>query len=387
MENDFWKKDKNKNEPIHVLQVIGSMNRGGAENMIMNLYRNIDRSKIQFDFLLHSSKPGAFDEEIRSLGGKIYYIQRFRGYNSITYYYSCCQFFKHHPEIKVVHGHIGSSASIYLFAANKYGKFTIAHSHNAEDRIRNIHDLLYKMFSYNTRNIADYLFGCSTKAGVSRYGTAAVNSNKYSNFNNGIEISKYSIDLYTRSKIRSELNIHKDDYVIGTVGRITYQKNPDMIFSIFKEICSICNNAKCIWVGTGDLENDIKMKIKAHGLEDRILMTGVRSDVPDVLQAMDCFVFPSFWEGLPLTIIEAQAAGLSVVLSDKISREVEVTDNLLWKSISDSPESWAVTCLNLAKNTYLNRKNPFDDIRKHGYDVEITSKWLEKFYCEKANLL
>ena len=377
----------NPNEPIRILQVIGSMNRGGAETMIMNLYRNVDRSKVQFDFLLHNTKPGAYDDEIRALGGKLYYIQRFRGYNSLRYYKECCAFFKAHHEIRVVHGHIGSSASIYLTAAKKYGCFTIAHSHNAENRIRNLHDLLYKVFSSNTDKIADQLFGCSTKAGISRYGEAAVSSSKYRNFNNGIELDRYTLNQVAREKIRKEFGISDGAPVIGTVGRLTTQKNPEMMLSIFENITSIDRDARCIWVGTGELKDEISGKIKSKGLEDKVYLTGVRSDVPDILQAMDCFVFPSLWEGLPLTIVEAQAAGLGIVLSDVISHEVEVTDQLIWKSLSDTPESWASACLSVAKHTQENRVNPFEDIRDHGYDAKDTAKWLQDFYCEKAGII
>lgn len=373
-----------ENEPIRVLQVIGAMDRGGAESMIMNLYRGIDKTKVQFDFLVHTKKEGRFDAEIKELGGRIFSISRFTGINSLAYYLECNKFFKEHPEHKIVHGHIGSCASLYLEAAKRNGKFTIAHSHSAMTSINNLHDLFYRFFSYPTRYIADQLFGCSTEAGIARYGKKMVKREKYSNFCNAIELKKYLYDSSLRKTVRHNLHFTDKDIVIVQVGRLTQQKNPAMIFSVFQEIVRINENAICLWVGTGPDEEEYRKKIADIGLSDKIIMTGVRSDIPDILQAADCFLFPSLWEGLPVSVIEAQAAGLPCVLSDTISREVEISNLVEWHGLVESPKVWADRCLQLAMTNRAVRKSPEQTIIDNGYDIDTTSKWLADFYINHS---
>ena len=374
-------------KPIRVLEVIGGMNRGGAESMIMNLYRNVDKSKVQFDFLVHIKDKGLYDDEIESMGGRIYHMTRFKGYNSWAYYKNCCKFFEKHPEYKVVHGHIGSCAAFYLKAAKKYGAFTIAHSHSAASKAHkahNAHDFFYRIFSYPTRYVADQLFGCSTEAGISRYGKKAVKSKKYRNFCNAIDLDQFVYSTATREKKRKEFNISDDKLVIAQIGRLTPQKNPPMIYAIFKDIVNADPHAICLWVGTGEEENEYREKINNEGYSDKIVMTGVRSDVPDILQAVDCFLFPSLWEGLPVSVIEAQAAGLPCVIADTISKETEVSDLIEWHSLNESPSLWAERCITLGTNNREKRTSPIQKIRENGYDIKETAKWLTDFYVNHS---
>lgn len=375
-------------KPIRVLQVIGQMNRGGAETMIMNLYRHIDREQVQFDFLVHTKELGLYDDEIRSLGGNIYYVDRFSGKNAVKYYSQCRSFFAQHPEIKVVHGHIGSSAALYLKAAQKEGKYTVAHSHSAFVKINSFKDWLedkaFRFVSYPTRYIADQLFGCSTEAGESRFGKRMLKNSKYRNFPNAIALQSFAVNQESRQKIRAELGIREDDVVIGTVGRVTKPKNPEFIYKVFKTCVSSAPDVKCVWVGYGDMSDRILELRRSDGLEDRIIMTGDRSDIPELLQAFDAFLFPSLWEGLPVTVIEAQAAGLNCLLSDKISKEVALTDQVHWKSLDESAEEWAAQCLDLAKEGKENRRSPEEQLRASGYDIDDSAKKLAQFYCANA---
>lgn len=379
-----FKMDQGITCPVRVLQVIGSMNLGGAEAMIMNLYRKMDREKVQFDFLLQTYDESIYEKEIKNLGGRIFRINKFRGKDPKRYYKDCCKFFEEHPEIRVVHGHIGSSAALYLKAAKQYGCFTIAHSHSAL-KIRNPHDFLFYVWSYPTRYIADQMFGCSTEAGIARYGKRVVSSEKYQNFNNGIDIDQFDFSEDRRRKIREEFKL-KEELIIGTVGRLTLPKNPQKIFEIFKKTVQLDSNARCLWVGTGELEGKYHDLIRAEGLENRIIMTGPRTDVSDVLQAFDAFLFPSLWEGLPVSVIEAQATGLPCILSDTISREVDVSHLVEWMSIEESNEAWADMCLEKARIAKTKgRTCPRQAIGDAGYDITKTSHWLQKFYIEKAS--
>lgn len=370
-------------QPIRVLQVIGSMNLGGAESMIMNLYRSIDKTKVQFDFLVHTQKEATFDNEIKALGGRIYRVPKLTGTNIIEYYRECCKFFSEHPEIKVLHGHIGSSAYFYVSAAKKYGVFTIVHSHSA-NIIKNPKDLAFSIFSYPTRFVADELFGCSTEAGIQRFGKKAVERENYRNFPNAIDIDKYKFNEETRKAVRKEFGIPDNCYLIGTVGRLIPEKNPPFIFEIFKRLASENDNVRCLWVGYGLEEPNIREKVKTAGLEKKIIMPGRRNDVNKLLQGMDAFVLPSITEGLPVAGIEAQAAGLPCIFSDSVSRESAICNLVNWKSIQESASNWASEALILAREYKGKRQTPTEDIKKHGYDIKTTSAWLTNYYLSKA---
>lgn len=378
--------DTKPDKPIRVLQVLHILDRGGAEAMVMNLYRRIDRTRVQFDFLVHTTHCGLYEDEIESLGGRIFRVQPFKGYNIFSYYQECLHFFNAHPEIKVVHGHLGSCAAYYLKAAKKYGIFTIAHSHSA-GTIRDFYDLSYKIFSYPIRWIADQLFGCSTEAGETRYGKRFVGSSKYQNFNNAVDSARFRFNANARRIFRDEFAIADDTLLIGTVGRVTLQKNPLRIYSIFKAIIKNEPNAICIWVGTGEMEGQIKQLIAADSLGDKIIMTGVRSDIHAVMSALDCMVFPSLWEGLPVSVIESQMANLPCVISTNISRETQISSLLSWHNLTESDKEWANDAITLAKRHVESRDLYEFSPETSGYDINHTAEMLTNFYeshsCDK----
>ena len=371
---------------IRVIHVIGKMDRGGAETMIMNYYRNIDREKVQFDFLVNTNEPGVYDEEIRSLGGRVFHIVKFTGCNYFSYKKACKEFFESHNEISIVHGHIGSSAAIYLREAKKTGKICIAHSHNTLT-YRSIKDYLFKLFSFPTRYVADFFFGCSTEAGISRFGYTVVQSRKYTNVKNAVDCDVFKYDESKRAAIRRELNIPHNAIVLGTIGRITEQKNPEKILDIFKCAIASADNVICLWIGKGDLQERIAKKVSQDGLDSKIKLLGVRSDIPDLLSCIDCVVFPSLYEGLPVSIIEAQATGVYCLLSDTISKEVEVTTKIVWESLDHSSNEWAEKALELARIDIKERFSPKEEIQKAGYEIKSSSKTILEFYLGAKEML
>ena len=377
--------ERDNKQPIRVLEVFGRMNRGGAESMIMNLYRKMDKSCVQLDFMVHTEEHCQFDDEIEEMGGRIYRVPRFRVYNFFSYCRAWRRFFQTHPEYRVVHRHMGATAAIYLHEANRVGCYTIAHSHSSGNHLWTLSDFVYSFFSWPTRYVAKQLFGCSSEAGISRYGRKAATGLKYRNFPNAIDLKRFDYCISERNKYRKEFGIESNQLVVIHVGRVTSPKNPAMIFRVFKEIVRQDPQAKCYWVGTGELEDKYKRMIKEEHLEDHICMTGVRSDIPGLLMAADCFLFPSLWEGLPVSVIEAQATGIPCIISDTISREVAVSDLVEWHSLSESPELWAERCLVLANNSLLHRQSPTDAIRKAGYDIEDSVRWLTEFYMNHSN--
>lgn len=371
--------------PIRVLEVFGRMDRGGAEAMIMNLYRKMDRTKVQLDFMVHTEERCQFDDEIEKLGGHIYHVPRFKVHNYFSYRKAWKKFFKEHPEYRVVHGHMGATAAIYLHEANKAGCFTIAHSHSA-GKVESLKDVLYIILSSPTRMVSKQFFGCSSEAGEARYGNKVVKGTNYMNFPNAIDLNRFEFHEEMRAKLRKELQLSPSQPLVIHVGRLTKAKNPEMILKVFREVVKQDTSSVCLWVGTGELEEKYRRQIKSIGLEGRIRMTGVRSDIPELLQAADVFLFPSLWEGLPVSVVEAQATGLPCVIADTISKEVQVSPLVEFHSLSDTPELWAERCLTLAGEHRSKRKSPIDEIRAAGYDIDESVKWLEDYYIKKSQL-
>ncbi len=366
-------------KPIRVLHVIGIMNRGGAETMIMNLYRKIDRTKIQFDFVENSFEKADFDDEILKLGGKIYRCPHYNGKNHFQYKNWWKKFFENNTQYKIVHGHIGSTASIYLKIAKKYGLFTIAHSHSAGSDHSFMH-LLYCLLSYNTRNIADYFFACSKVAGIDRYGKKIVNSNRFMVLNNAIDSNLFSFNKELRSKVRNELNL-KNKMVIGHIGRFTKEKNHIFLLNIFKNIYNQNKDAVLLLVGDGPLREKIEKLASDYGVKDNVIFTGVREDVNRLIQAMDVFVFPSVYEGLGIVLIEAQTSGLPCVISDKVPSESVMVKELVSScKLTDSLDDWKYKIMS---SLNIKRESRNNDIIKHGYDIAYTVKTLENFYLNQ----
>lgn len=371
-----------RSEPLRVLQVFAQMNRGGAENMIMNLYRNIDRAVIQFDFIVHTEEKCAFDDEILSLGGKIYHIPRYTGKNHFIYKDAWRDFFKQHPEYKIIHGHVRSTASIYLKIAKKYGLATIAHSHSIGSRGNLISRITKNIMQRQIRHIADNFLACSENAGKWLFGKNIVSKNTFHVAKNAIDTELYRYNEHIRDEIREQLNIH-DRFVIGHIGSFTHVKNHKFLINVFNEILKANNKALLLLVGDGQLRNAIENNVNAMGLANNVFFMGVRTDVFELLQAMDIILFPSLYEGLPLTLIEAQASGIKCIVSDRITDEVKITDNVEFVSLNQSPKYWAEQVLKYTGG--YERKNNVKEICDAGYDVKENARWLEIYYINSIN--
>lgn len=371
--------EKNYNYPIRVLHVIGIMNRGGAETMIMNLYRKINRSKVQFDFVENSFERAVFDDEIESLGGRIYRCPHFTGKNYLEYKRWWKQFFReHHGQYHIIHGHIGSTAAVYLKIAKQNGLFTIAHSHSSGSD-HSLRANLYSILSYNTRNIADFFFACSQAAGKDRYGQKVVQSDNYHVLNNAIETKRFAYNEEMRNKVRCEFNL-QDSIVIGHIGRLIPVKNHQFLILVFKEIKKTIPNAKLMLVGGGELREQLEKQTRESGVANDVIFTGVRSDINEIIQAMDFFVFPSLYEGLPVTLVEVQTSGLPCVISDKVPDESILAKDLVTvMSLEQSAEEWAE---HIVSRLDEKRYSRVDEVKAKGYDIAKTAKWLEEFYLE-----
>lgn len=369
--------------PIRVLHVIGIMNIGGAETMIMNLYRHIDRTKVQFDFVENSYERGYFDDEIERLGGRIYRCPHYNGKNHFIYIKWWKDFFKkHEKENYIVHGHIGSTAALYLGVAKKYHLYTIAHSHNAATAITP-KTFLYGVYSFPTRYIANHFFSCSKAAAISRFGKRiAANSKKCTILNNAIDSNIYCYDSIARKRIRG--NNHWDKkYVIGHIGRFDPVKNHSFLVKVFKKYYLQDKSSVLVLIGDGVEKEKIKKLVQSENLNKNVIFMGYRKDIPELLQAIDILVLPSFSEGLPVTVIEGQAAGLTCLCSASVTREVDITGLCKFLNI-DSSQKWIDE---LKKNKGNTRSNTRECIIKAGYDIKTTAKWIEDYYLKLNNSL
>lgn len=368
-------------EPVRILHVFGRLDRGGAETMLMNLYRNIDRNKVQFDFVICTTDLCDYTNEIKSMGGRVYSIPRFNFKNSLHYIRAWHALLREHPEYKIIHGHLRSTAAIYLRIAKKYGCITISHSHSTSSGY-GFSALTKTALQYPIRFIADYFFTCSNQAGIWLYGEKACKKKNYILLKNAIDVKEYSYNEEKRQETREKLNL-EGKFVIGHIGTFKSAKNHKFIIDVFQEIHRKCDSAVLLLVGDGDLRLQIENQVNDAGIADYVIFTGVSSKIPSLLQAMDVFLFPSFYEGLPVSVIEAQAAGLKCFLSDTISNESSVTPLVEYVSLTNTAEAWSDEILQYS-NGYI-RRNMYHEIKDAGYDIEASCTWIEKFYLENAN--
>lgn len=369
---------------IRILHVVHGMDCGGTENIIMNLYRNIDRTKVQFDFLVHTTKKCFFDREIISLGGNIYRVPYYNMLNLFKYRKALKVLFSKHDEWSAVHGHLGSSACVYLSIAKKYGLYTIAHSHAINDKHISIKDILYRFHAYLTRSVADFFMGCSYEAGVDRFGKSIADSYKFKVVNNGINAIQYAFNPQKRDRIRADIGI-TNKYVIGHVGRFNAVKNHKFMVSVLCELVKIRPDYVMMFVGDGELKTDVIELAKKNEVLDFIFFTGIRKDVPDVLQAMDQFIFPSFNEGLGIGLIEAQASGLPCIANKDGIMPLAVISNLVeMKSLEEGAKSWADYIENTRQQNVI-RKDMVRLVKDAGFEITEVAKWLQEFYLSKYN--
>lgn len=371
-------KDNNK-QPIRILQVFSRMDKGGAETMIMTYYRKIDRTKVQFDFLVHTDDECAFDDEIEKLGGKIFRFPRYTAKNHFQYQRKWKQFLAGHPEYKIVHGHFFTISAVYFPIARKMNRICIAHSHISNvftDSL--IGRIKYSLFIKPIRNIANYYLACSADAGEWMYGKDLMNSDRFFVMNNAINAKNFRYDEERREEIRKQMNL-EDQFVVGHIGRFTKQKNHEFLIDIFHEVKKREPNAILLLIGDGELKQRIIEKVKLLELQDSVIFTGVRSDISDLLQAMDVFLFPSKYEGLGIVLIEAQTSGLISYTSDAVvPKEAKVTDLLEFIPLSYNAKSWSDKVL-MAAGGYA-RNDRYNDIVEKGYDVNTNITWFQEFY-------
>ena len=362
---------------LRILQVIEGLYAGGMESMLMNYFRNFDRDKIVFDFLIYSPKAH-FDDEVEKLGGKIYRITP-RRQNPLKNYYELLRFFQTHKEYQIVQVHQG----INYFAPQIVCKLekvrhVISHTHGMNPQLVQKQGFLFKWLTQPLiKNLSTDYIACSDGAAHQIFHSSISEGGKYRLMKNAIDIDKFAYDPIIRTQKRKELGI-ENCHVIGHVGNFTYPKNHPFIIKIFSKIAAIDSNAILLLAGEGCDKQKIEKMVNDLNIEDRVKFLGNRSDVNELLQAFDIFFFPSHYEGLPVSLVEAQASGIRCIVSTTITREVEVTKNIKYLSLNDDEACWVDALMQFNYSREDTRK----DILNAGFDIKHEAKQMTEYYYQ-----
>lgn len=361
--------------PMRVLHILNNLGSGGVEGLLMNIYRVMDRERVQFDFMIRSAKDNRFADEVERLGGHVYIMPDFPR-KIMSNYRAVDAFFAEHKEYKIVHVH--ANALIYVFPLILTKKHRIPccilHSHNTNT----CGGMLGRIIHWVNRQflgrwVTDYL-ACSDLAARWMFG-----NREYIQVNNGIDLKSYQFSQQVRQRIRAQLGVW-DEVIIGHVGRFLPVKNHPFIIEVFSELLKHRPEAKLLLIGEGDLSPQTKERIRILNIEDKIILTGVISNVHEYMSAMDVFLFPSFYEGLPLALVEAQANGLPCVISDKIPPAIVLTDGIQVLSLNDPPSIWASALL---KNQRVPSTSCCLPDSLKAFDIQETSRQMLNFYESK----
>ena len=371
-------------EPIRVLHILHSMNRGGAENAIMNYHRNIDRGKVQFDYLLTAKDKCQFEDEIERLGGRVFRVPQMTMPHPFPYLKGVLHFFEEHTEYKIVHSHTSSKSFFPLFLAWKAGiPVRVCHSHNTKTEY-GISGRIRDFLKFPLRMVATDYCACGHDAAKWLYGKALVESGKVMIVPNVIEADVFDYVPLIRTRIRAEMGISDSSIVLGCTARFNDQKNHRFLISLFDEFHRMVSDSILLLIGDGRLRNDIQSQVDDLGLMNSVVFTGVVSNVADYEQAMDFFMLPSINEGIPLSLIEAQISGLCCFASEGVPRESDKTGLVHFLSLDRGPKYWAEE---VAGHIGYQRESHLQDIRAAGYDAVVAANKLERFYIDKYEKL
>lgn len=370
-----------ESKPKRILHVVSAMHRGGAETMIMNLYRNIDRTKIQFDFIVHARVEGNFDDEIMSLGGRIIKCDSLGSIGPFRYVRRLSNVIKENGPFHAVHSHTDFQGGFVALAAKKAGISTrICHSHNTQwvAKPNIIHNIQLAIFKEFIDRYATDFCACGKEAAKFLFKKNKVNS-KVKIINNGIEVKKFMCD--SNSNIRKEFNISEDTFIIGNIARFAEQKNHKFIIKLAQYLREKNVDFVVLLVGQGSLLEDIKLEVRSLGLSSYIRFLGVREDITMLLNSFNVFVMPSFYEGLPVVLVEAQAARIPCVIATTISEEVDFGLGLIrYCKLSDSIEVWEKAMLDAKGYKKPCFSEVCEKLKEKGYDAKANTDKLIRLY-------
>lgn len=369
---------------IRIAQILGKMNGGGVEQMVMNYYSHIDREKVQFDFYIFKGSSCVPIEEIQAMGGRLFVLPSLK--HPFRYMKSLCKLLKEN-NYHIVHCHLSTLAFPALRAAKKAGvPVRILHNHSTSGGKRELlRNMAKAMFKPLSRHYATEYFACSELAARWMYGNRPVLSltetappvKAVRVMRNAVDTEKFSFDEKKRSELRGEFKIAGKTLVFGHIGRFCPQKNQMFLIDIFIEILKKHKNSVLLMAGAGKDIELIKARVITAGITDKVIFAGQRADADKLYSAFDCFLLPSNYEGLPVVGVEAQCAGLYSVFSDRITREAKISDGVQYLSLKTSAEDWACAAVCCAK---LRNKDGAQQVKDSGYDIRDAARGLQEYY-------
>jgi glycosyltransferase involved in cell wall biosynthesis len=341
----------NPSKPLRIVHVVGTMNRGGIETWLMNVLRQADRRKYQHEFIVHNSAVGAYDAEILRLGSRVQVVRR--ATNPITYVKTLSDHLRRHGPYDVVHSHVHHFSGVVLAAAHLAAVTArIAHSHTdtlANDGKASLVRRCYiKATNSLIRRHATLGLAASANAGEALFRWPRTGRCPWQVLHYGIDLKPFAAPI-DKQTVRHDLGLPADGFVVGHVGNLLPVKNHHFLIGVFAEIARDHPKAMLLLIGEGPLRPQLEAQVAVLGLSSRVVFAGARPNVSELLRAVDVFVFPSLWEGLGLAVIEAQAAGLPVVLSDRVPQEADVVPELIRRLDPDvDARTWSKACLDVA---------------------------------------
>lgn len=373
-------------KPERVLVLDTVMDRGGAETMMMNYMRHMNRDTVIYDFLVNRDYRAAYEEEIEDLGGHIYrmcpmYPQYFGRYKL-----QFRAFLRKHPEYRIIHSNLEERSYFAMrIAFEAHVPVRIAHAHNRPVGF-DMKSIFREYFRHRLPRYVTHMFACGQEAGDWLFGKQ--NRERVIQQHNAIDTAQYRYDSEISDEVRHEFGVNDSKtFVLGHVGRFFPQKNHEFLVEIFAALHKLQPNSVLWLIGGGELDDALKKAVRRRcdqlGLHNAVRFLGVRSDVPRLMQGMDAFVLPSLYEGLPVTMIEAQAAGLPCTISDRVPRQCDVTETVQVVSLDSASDIWAKRILEQAGrwNPAIRAKGA-DSVTAAGYDINSNATWLQNFYLK-----
>lgn len=366
--------------PIRVLQVLGQMDHGGIESIVMNYYRNIDRSTIQFDFAVNSNSLLPQRDEIERLGGRIFLLPSTS--NVIQYVFRLYSILKT-KKYKVIHCHMNTLNLFPLFSAwCAKVPIRICHNHSTADKQEGTRALVKYILRPFAPLFANAYFACGEYAAYWMYGKKKVKSGKVHILLNAIDIQHFLFDEKTRIQMRSKLGLD-NAFVVGHIGRFMKQKNQEFLIDIFFHLYQKNPQARLLILGEGPLEKELRDKIKKLNIEEKVIFGGVHKDVSVYYQSMDVFCLPSLYEGLPVVALEAQANGLPCCFSDTITKQAKILPTCTYCSLEEDGEQWANVLLKIGQTG--RQLNPENYLKDKGFSIAWQTLGLKDWYCREVH--
>ncbi len=354
-------------------------NPGGMESFLMAYLRHLDHEQVHLDFLTNCETI-AYEDELASLGARVFKICA-RSKNPYRYRKQLTAFFRQHAaEYDVLWLNTCSLANIdYLKMAKRYGiPRRIIHSHNSQNMDSRLRGLLHAVNRHRIHRYATDFWACSRKAGAFFYSPAVLAGDRYREIPNAIDCSLFTFDADVRQAVREEWGL-TDNLVIGHIGRLHFQKNQRFLLEIFQSVYTANPHARLLIIGQGEDEAMLRAYASALGLTEAVIFAGVRGDIPRLLQGMDVFALPSRFEGLPVVLVEAQAAGLHAVVADTVSTQVALTEAIHFLPLTAGADGWAQALLDAAQ---LPRENTLAHLTAAGYDIRTQAANVQALLME-----